>query len=55
MRRSEEIDHAWYKIQAGLRISNTTVLIDVWHDPHSSFKRLELSNIICMQLKQISY
>ena len=26
MRRSEEINHAWHKIQAGLRISNTYLL-----------------------------
>jgi hypothetical protein len=38
-----------------LRISNTTVLIDVWLDPHSSFKPLEISNIFSMELKQISY
>ena len=53
MRQSEEINHSWHKIQAGLLISNTTVLTDVWHDPHISFKPLELSNIICMQLKLV--
>jgi len=58
MPRSKEVSHSWHKIQAGLGISNTTVLIDTIHiaaSNHLNYQTSSACNLNKLVIKDTLY